>query len=124
MTFLILTVEFYFVFNTNRKSLKTLRYITLLICTFGASIGLEVLQNLVNPNRVFDINDIFCNMAGSLMGLGGSWGCQVWSIRSKKLQKNNYKKLNRLAQQQPDNEMQLQDEDDYVTIEIKDVNNT
>jgi hypothetical protein len=33
-------------------------------------IGSEFAQGFVNPNRVFDINDIVCNIAGSGLAIG------------------------------------------------------
>lgn len=66
-TFAILTAEFYFIFNT--KAVKLLRLITLMICTLGASVLLEMIQHIVNPARVFDVKDIYCNVGGSIVGL-------------------------------------------------------
>ena len=65
-------------FDTQYKSLKVLRNITLIICTFGGSVGLEIIQNLVNPKRVFDVYDIVANILGSLLGLGISVGYVTW----------------------------------------------
>lgn len=66
-TFLILTVEFYFLFDTRNK--KILRVITFIVCTCGAGIGLEVVQLMVNPIRIFDFFDIISNVCGSCLGL-------------------------------------------------------
>lgn len=116
----MLTTEFFFIFNTKRKELKMLRYITILVCTGGAGIGLEILQNFVNPTRVFDINDIFCNIAGSLVGVGVSSGYLMWIIKNKRPQRQSY----RLEVRQPPNRIEQEDlipeEEDYVTIEMKD----
>lgn len=117
---MVLTVEFYFIFNTKRKELKMLRYITLLVCTGGAGIGLEILQSVVNPTRIFDINDIFCNIAGSLVGVGASSGYLMWIIKNKRPQKQSY----RMNIRQPPNIIEQEDvvpeEEDYVKIEMKD----
>lgn len=69
VTFCILTVEFYFIFDTQFKSLKVIRYLTFAICTISGSIFLEVLQHLVNENRTFDVYDILSNILGSTLGL-------------------------------------------------------
>lgn len=68
ITFFILTIEFYFLFDTNNKSFKTLRLITL-VCTLVAGVSLEMIQSMINAERAFDINDIFCNIGGSLFAL-------------------------------------------------------
>lgn len=97
-----------------------LRYITLLVCTGGAGIGLEILQSVVNPTRIFDINDIFCNIAGSLVGVGVSSGYLMWIIKNKRPQKQSY----RMNIRQPPNIIEQEDvvpeEEDYVKIEMKD----
>lgn len=120
LTFMILTAEFFFIFNTKRKELKMLRYITLLVCTGGASIGLEILQSLVNPTRVFDIYDILCNIAGSLVGVGVSSGYLMWVMKNKRPQKQSY----RMDVRQPPNRIEQDDvipeEEDYIKIEMKD----
>lgn len=117
---MVLTVEFYFIFNTKRKELKMLRYIALLLCTGGAGIGLEILQSVVNPTRIFDINDIFCNIAGSLVGVGVSSGYLMWIIKNKRPQKQS----SRMNIRQPPNIIEQEDvipeEEDYVKIEMKD----
>lgn len=117
---MVLTTEFYFIFNTKRKELKMLRYITLLVCTGGAGIGLEILQSIVNPTRVFDINDILCNIAGSLVGVGVSSGYLMWIMKNKRPQKQSY----RMDVRQPLNRIEQDDvvpeEEDYVKIEMKD----
>ena len=117
---MVLTVEFYFIFSTKRKEQKMLRYITLLICTGGAGIGLEVLQSIVNPTRVFDVYDILCNIAGSLVGVGISSGYLMWIMKNKRPQKQGH----RMNIRQPLNRIQHEDvateEEGYVTIEMKD----
>lgn len=69
LIFFFITIEVYFVFDTNNKSLKTLRLITFLTCTIFASTVLEIVQNVVNPSRIFDVYDIAFNMIGSVTGL-------------------------------------------------------
>lgn len=117
---MVLTVEFYFIFNTKRKGLKVLRYITLLVCTGGAGVGLEILQNIVNPTRVFDINDIICNISGSLIGVGICSVYLTWTMKNKRSQRQSY----RTDVSQPPSRIEHEDmapeEDDYVAIEMKD----
>lgn len=93
-TFCLLTLEFFFVFDTQYKSLKVLRNITLIICTFGGSVGLEIIQNLVNPKRVFDVYDIVANILGSLLGLGISVGYVTWSKNRARHKRSSYRQLN------------------------------
>lgn len=70
LTFLILTSEFYFIFNVSTHSLlRLLRVVTLGVCTIGASVFLELVQNVLNPKRVFDVYDILYNVIGSFTGL-------------------------------------------------------
>lgn len=76
VTFFILTAEFYYVFDT--AAVRTLRWLTVVICTVGGSVGLEFIQSLVNPARVFDVKDIACNVAGSAMAVA------LCSIRRKR----------------------------------------
>lgn len=121
MTFLILTVEFYFTFHTNRKQLKMLRYITLLVCTVGAGVGLEIIQNIVNSSRAFDINDIFCNILGSLVGVGVSSGYLIWTSKNKRPHKQSYRMDVRQSPNIVEHKEMLPEEEEYVTIEIKDV---
>lgn len=115
VTFLVLTVEFYFVFDTKYKSLRALRLITLGVCTIGASIGLEIVQSLVNPARVFDVLDIACNVVGSLVGLGLSSGYQTWMVRRARAQIMRYRQL------QTDIEEPDTTEEEYVNIQMNDV---
>lgn len=113
--FLVLTVEFYFIFVTKRKELKILRYATFLICTVGASIGLEILQNMVNPTRVFDVNDIICNFTGSLVGLGLASGYLNWSLKRQRSQNLYHQQI------EPVTENTRTEGEDYVKIELDDV---
>lgn len=39
----------------------------------GGSIVLEFIQSMVNPSRVFDVNDIISNVSGSLTSLSLCW---------------------------------------------------
>ena len=87
VTFFILTTEFYFIFDTRNKSLKKLRYITFIICTLVSGIALEIVQNLVNPSRVFDLNDIIANILGSLSGLGVTYAYSLVVIKKTRSQK-------------------------------------
>ncbi len=81
VTFLVLTAEFYFIFDTNHKSLKTLRYVTLLVCTCAGSVLLEVVQSLVNSARVFDVYDIVANVCGSVVAVAACSGWDVWATK-------------------------------------------
>lgn len=70
VTFLVLTGEFYYMFDVSTHSLlRMLRYVTMFTCTFSASVFLEVVQGVLNPSRVFDYYDIVYNVAGSFTGL-------------------------------------------------------
>lgn len=60
----ILTAEFYFLFEI-RKPWR----LTILVMTIGACISLEFVQNLVNPKRTFDYEDILYNTMGSLLAV-------------------------------------------------------
>ena len=117
---MVLTVEFYFIFNTKRKELKMLRYITRLVCTGGAGIGLEILQSVVNPTRVIDINDILCNIAGSLVGVGISSGYLMWIMKNKRPQKQSYIMNVRQSSNRIEQEDVVPEEEDYIKIEMKD----
>ncbi|EGW32414.1 uncharacterized protein SPAPADRAFT_153310 [Spathaspora passalidarum NRRL Y-27907] len=90
-TFTILTMEFYLIFNTKHKTSTILRLITFLVCTCGASISSEIIQNVVNPSRVFDVYDILFNMAGSLWGLIVCCVVQDWKMQRNKKLKFKYK---------------------------------
>lgn len=63
-TFLILTAQFYFLWNLARPW-----KLTVAAMTVGASIGLEYLQNWVNPARKFDPVDILYNISGSALAV-------------------------------------------------------
>lgn len=45
----------------------------IVVCGFGcciiAAVGSEFMQHLINPNRSFDVYDIYTNVAGSIIGL-------------------------------------------------------
>ncbi|CAX45440.1 conserved hypothetical protein [Candida dubliniensis CD36] len=137
-TFCVLTLEFFFVFDTQYKSLKVLRNITLIICTLGGSVGSEIIQNLVNPKRVFDIYDIVANILGSLLGLGLSVGYVTWSKNRARQKRINYRQLNTHIIEVPDDDdeestdqdstdiqeradAQSYSSEDYVNIQLKDV---
>lgn len=117
---MVLTVEFYFIFNTKRKELKLLRYITLLVCTVGGGVGLEILQNIVNPTRVFDFNDIVCNISGSLVGVGVSSVYLTWAVKNKRSQRQSYSMGISQSVSRIEHEDMAPEEDDYVAIEMKD----
>lgn len=113
-TFLILSLEFYFIFDTQNKNVKTVRSLTVIICTVSGSVGLEIVQSLVNPSRTFDIYDIASNVLGSLTAVGIAWGYQSWQIKKARNERLRYRKLHHVAQDLPETE-------DYVNIEMSDV---
>ncbi|KAK6463762.1 hypothetical protein DFJ63DRAFT_313068 [Scheffersomyces coipomensis] len=124
VTFFVLTTEFYFVFDTKLKSLKTLRYITLSICTIAGGIGSEIIQSLVNPNRIFDPLDIAFNISGSLLSVGLSSWYQSSAIKKSKEQRNRYRHV---PGQEPDipthttaHNSSDADEEGYVSIQLND----
>lgn len=82
--FLVLTIEFYYVFDT--KNIRRLRLATFFVCTIGASVGLEIVQEMVNPSRVFDPVDIAFNVTGSLLGLIVATTTHHWAlVRARRL---------------------------------------
>mgnify|MGYP001045221245 CR=1 FL=1 len=85
--FMVLTMEFYFVFDTQHKSNRIVRLLTFVICTIGGSISSEIIQGTVNPKRVFDVYDIVCNMMGSLGGIGLCTVYEQWAIKRNRLQR-------------------------------------
>lgn len=86
VTFFILTTEFYFIFDT-RNNFKKLRYVTFICCTLVSGIALEIVQNLVNPSRVFDVNDIIANILGSLCALGVTYVYSLVVIKKTRSQR-------------------------------------
>ncbi|KAL2117455.1 hypothetical protein VTJ04DRAFT_7115 [Mycothermus thermophilus] len=66
LTFLILTLVFYWVIDTTRRRALNL---TLLVCTLGLGFGSEVLQGLLPNGREFDLLDVVTNVFGSLLGV-------------------------------------------------------
>lgn len=115
-------MELYFIFDTKNKSLKVLRFVTLLVCTFGASIGLEIVQSLVNPARVFDVFDILFNFLGSLLGLGLSSGYHTWMVRRARSKRTRYRQLETDVQEQS-SDIDNPPNEEYVNIQMKDVGN-
>lgn len=114
LTFFIITIEVYWLFDTNNKSHKTVRLITFLSCTVGASITLEVVQNVVNPSRIFDVYDIGFNMMGSLVGLGGCVVVHGYII--KRNRQLRYRRLNR-----DEERVEPTTPDEYVNIKMQDI---
>jgi len=60
--FLLLTMCFYWILDTNKRRALQL---TLFVCTFGMSVGSEIIQGLIPNGREFDPFDIVANVAGS-----------------------------------------------------------
>jgi glycopeptide antibiotics resistance protein len=85
--FMILTIEFYFIFDTQHKSNRIVRLLTFVICTIGGSITSEIIQGTVNSKRVFDVYDIVYNMVGSLGGIGLCTVYEHWAIKRNRLQR-------------------------------------
>lgn len=64
-TFLLLTVVFYWIVDTNRR--RTLN-MTLVVCTLCLGVGSEFIQSFLPNDRDFDLYDIVANVVGSLAG--------------------------------------------------------
>lgn len=64
--FFILTLELAYVFERPRPRL------VMATCGAGAVVS-EFAQSLVNPKRVFDIQDIYCNVGGVVLALVLLW---------------------------------------------------
>jgi len=62
IVFFLLTLCFYWILETNKR--RTLQ-LTLFVCTFGLSVGSEIVQALLPNGREFDPFDVVCNVAGS-----------------------------------------------------------
>lgn len=99
--FMILTVEFYFVFDTQHKSIKMVRLLTFVVCTLGGSISSEIIQGIVNPKRTFDVNDILANVLGSSLGLVGCTVYEYYTIKQAKLNRIKSAQQNREVQFAP-----------------------
>ncbi|OCT46556.1 VanZ domain protein [Cladophialophora carrionii] len=65
--FFLLTVVFYFIFDTARRRVI---HLTLIICTLLLGVGSEVAQGLLPNDREFDAWDVLANVLGSLAALG------------------------------------------------------
>ncbi|KAK4032274.1 hypothetical protein C8A01DRAFT_41291 [Parachaetomium inaequale] len=71
LTFLLLTVAFYWVVDTSRRRTT---HLTLVVCTAGLGVGSEFLQAFLPNGRTFDFFDVIANLVGSLVGLAAcSW---------------------------------------------------
>ncbi|CAI5756950.1 unnamed protein product [Candida verbasci] len=128
--FNILTIEFYFIWNTNYKNLKIINYLTFLICTLFGSILSEFIQNLINSNRIFDVFDILYNLIGSLIGLILSILYSNYKknqLRNNKIKnRNKYKNIdiiNDEGEEEGENvtNNDINDTNDYVNIQMKDL---
>lgn len=67
VTFFILTITFYWIFDTTRR--RALNF-TLVAMTFGLGLGSEALQGLLLNGGQFNPLTIAANVIGSLLGLG------------------------------------------------------
>ncbi|PWY92459.1 hypothetical protein BO70DRAFT_348827 [Aspergillus heteromorphus CBS 117.55] len=67
VTFFLLTLVFYWVFDTTRR--RTL-HLTLLVCTLILGIGSEIVQGILPNGRAFDPFDLLANIVGSLGAVG------------------------------------------------------
>ncbi|KAK4250010.1 hypothetical protein C7999DRAFT_38932 [Corynascus novoguineensis] len=67
LTFLVLTVVFYWIVDTTRRRTA---HLTLIVCVAGLGVGSEFVQAVLPNGRAFDVFDIVANLAGSLAGLG------------------------------------------------------
>ncbi|KAF1352197.1 hypothetical protein BDV97DRAFT_348944 [Delphinella strobiligena] len=71
VTFLLITLCFYWILETNRRRVI---HLTLIICTAGLSVGSEVVQGILPNGREFDPYDILANVLGSGVALAAcSW---------------------------------------------------
>ena len=64
--FFILTTMFYWLFDA--QSTRTIRNLTVVVCTLGGGVISEFIQGLL-PYRTFDLWDIACNVGGSLLAV-------------------------------------------------------
>ncbi|PNY29576.1 Uncharacterized protein TCAP_00510, partial [Tolypocladium capitatum] len=67
LTFFSLTVNFYWIFDTNRRRIINM---TLIVVTIVLGGGSEFVQDAVPNGRSFDVYDIVANLVGSFAGLG------------------------------------------------------
>lgn len=74
ITFFVLTAEFYHMWQMHRPW-----KLTFVCMTLGASVALEFVQNLVNPERVFDWIDIVYNVHGSGLALALCVVASLWA---------------------------------------------
>lgn len=107
ITFYILTLEFYFLFDTGNKSLKILRFLTVgwWICS---SIFLEIAQSIINPKRVFDVNDILANVLGGGAAFGTALVIQAQLV--KRARAGRYRHLNESI-----------DGEEFVNVELPEI---
>lgn len=87
VTFGVLTAEFYWLW---RLPVNVVRVATVLVCTLTAAVMSEVVQGLINPQRVFDAGDIYANVTGSLTGLACSEGVRLINQRRIRQCDGNY----------------------------------
>lgn len=67
----VMTAPFGFLFPlTQRAQNKTASFGKTAVCCFLMSLGIELLQPLINGSRSSDITDILANTAGGMLGYG------------------------------------------------------
>lgn len=67
LAFFSLTVNFYWIFDTNRRRIINM---TLIVVTVVLGVGSEFVQSALPNDRDFDLYDIVANLVGSFAGLG------------------------------------------------------
>ena len=65
---IVLTIPFGFLFPLNSKTGKKNLFLKTILATFFLSLGIELLQPLLNRFRVGDITDIITNTCGGIVG--------------------------------------------------------
>ncbi|ODV77911.1 uncharacterized protein CANTADRAFT_7387 [Suhomyces tanzawaensis NRRL Y-17324] len=104
VTFMVLTIELWFVFDGKRSAGRKIRLVVVAVVA-SASVVLEYAQSVINPSRVFDVYDIVYNVAGLVVGIVV---CVVYGVVSSWRERPSYRPLSDI-------------DDDYVEILMRDV---
>lgn len=80
--FCVLTFLFYWLVDFGQLFFRLVAS-TFVVCTVGASVSLEWMQEFINPRRIFDTRDILFNAFGSLCGLLGAVALQLYKANSR-----------------------------------------